>query len=126
MHPNFVRELVKTIVNIVRPYIRPAIESLFKLINKNIGQILKYLAALLVGGGISGLLVSKYKDKVYHELLKNHDKETAKKLTKEFNKKLKEVVKKYKGDKEKLIAVITKLCERFNIPPELILNDVNM
>ena len=77
---------------------------------------------------ITSMLTSKWKDKIFAEFLKKHDKEMAEKLTKQFKSDmddLKRQIAALKLDKEETKkrfkeGVIT-LCEKYGIDPNEVL-----
>lgn len=83
------------------------------------GPKLLKAAALLLAGFITGMItMAKIKDKAYKELLKKHDKETAKRMAKEFKAKLKRIKKEQKDNEEMLKKKMKDLCKEFGIDPE--------
>ena len=93
------------------------------------GVILKFFAdnwkAIVSGGAlilaavsITGIFVSDYKDRVFKEYLKTHDKEMAEQLTKEFVKKIDAIQKKYASsdDVQVCVAEVMQLCDISAIP----------
>lgn len=85
------------------------------------GPKLLKAVALLLAGFITGMItMARIKDKAYEELLKQHDKETAKRMAKEFNTKLKQIKKEQKDNEEMLKKKMKDLCKEFGINPEMV------
>ena len=69
------------------------------------------------------ILTSKKKDKVYKELMKKHDAETAERLTKQFQQKYDDLVRKYgkaASEQQKLREAVINLCREFGIDPSVV------
>lgn len=79
--------------------------------------------ALAWGGGMimGGLLTANYKDRVYKELLKKHDEETARRLTLQFDAKLKELEDRYEKNEKVLKQRVRDLCASYGVPANCVL-----
>ena len=69
-------------------------------------------------------LTSKKKDKVYKRLMEQHDKDTAQRLTKEFETQLNALIERADRNEIKsaqLESSIKSLCNEFGIDPKLVL-----
>lgn len=85
------------------------------------GPKLLKAAALLIAGAIGGAFtMAKIKDKAFDEFLKKHDRETAKRMAKEFNKQLKQIKKEHKDNEEKMKKKMKDLCDLFGVDPEVV------
>lgn len=94
-----------------------ALSTIGKAVAKNGPKIAKYVVVAVIGA----LIGSKYKDKVYKKLIKKHDKETAERLSKEFDQKLEVIKKEYKDKDIKLNELkqkISDLCREYGIAPK--------
>lgn len=85
-------------------------------------------AALVFSNILTSVITSKWKDKVFDELLKKHDKEMAQKLTEQFKSEMNDLKKQIadlKLDKEetkkRFRDGVNALCEKFGIDPNGIL-----
>lgn len=83
-------------------------------------KLLKAAALLLAGFAIGMITMARIKDKAYKELLKKHDKETAKRMAKEFDARLRQIKKEQKDNEEMLKKKMKALCEEFGIDPEIV------
>jgi hypothetical protein len=85
-------------------------------------------AALVFSNILTSVITSKWKDKVFDEFLKKHDKEMAQKLTEQFKSEMNDLKKQIadlKLDKEetkkRFRDGVIALCEKFGIDPNGIL-----
>lgn len=81
-------------------------------------KLLKAAAKIVAGAVIGAILMALYKNRVFRQLKKKHDRETAKKMSIEFNKKLKAIEEKYKNNEELLKRKMYDLCLEFDLNPE--------
>ena len=88
------------------------------------GIIISHIIAII----LTIILTSKYKDKVYKELCKKHDKETAERLTEQFQSEinaLKKEIAQLKIEKkeveQKLREGIERICRKYEIDPNIVL-----
>ena len=102
--------------------------EILKAVGKFILQNKKTIAAaaggLVVGGTTMTILTSKKKDKVYKNLMKQHDVDTAERLTKQFQEKYDELIHRYgktAKEQQKLREAIIRLCKEFGIEPNEVL-----
>lgn len=87
-----------------------------------------YFALLIISNIITSMITSKWKDKIFAEFLKKHDKELAQKLTEQFKSEMNDLKKQIaalKLDKEEAKKRcrhgIIALCEKYGIEPNAIL-----
>lgn len=97
------------------------LESFFSFLQKNKNEIAIAAGSALAGGLVASILTSNYKDRAYEELIKKHDRETAKRLSAEFNRKLEELEKRHSDNEKKLRDSIIRLCYEMGIPPSAVL-----
>lgn len=95
--------------------------SLPQFIIQNGPKILKGIGIFLAGGAAGALTMAAIKDKAYKELKKKHDKETAKRMAKEFNKQLDQIKKEHKENEEKMKKKMIDLCKLFGLDPVVVL-----
>ena len=123
-----IEKVLEPVVNAGRPLLLKAGKVLAK---ESVKQGLKlggYLACLIISNIMTSIITSKWKDKVYAELLKKHDKELAQKLTEQFKSEMSDLKKQIaalKLDKEEAKKrcrdAIIALCEKYGIDPNVIL-----
>ena len=102
--------------------INNALDKIGKELAKKGPIIANNVGGAVIAAIIAIILTSRYKDKVYKELMKKHDKETTERLSKEFNKKLETLKKEYKDKhiktKEEFKQKVSELCREFGIDPK--------
>ena len=88
------------------------------------GIIISHIIAII----LAIIRTSKYKDKVFNELRKKHDKETAERLTEQFQSDinaLKKEIAQLKIEKkeveQKLREGIERICRKYEIDPNIVL-----
>lgn len=88
-------------------------------------DIVKVGTAIAVTAAVTYGLTSKKKDKVYKQLMEQHDKDTAQRLTKEFETQLNVLLERVDNNEMKsaqLESSIKSLCNEFGIDPKIILD----
>lgn len=95
---------------------------------KNCAKIAGLIMSYVMVAVFASILTSKWKDNVYKEYLKKHDKQTAEKLTKQFKSEvdaLKKDIAKLKQEKEQAKKQfrdrIIVLCKKYGVSPDLVL-----
>jgi ClpP class serine protease len=79
--------------------------------------IIIIIPTLIVGGIVGAITMAIVKNRVFKELLKKHDKETAERMAKEFKAQLKKIKEEYEGDKEEMAKQMQMLCNEFGVDP---------
>ena len=99
-----------------------ALDKMGKVLAKYGPIIAKNVGGAAIAAIIAVILTSRYKDRVYKELIKKHDKETAERISKEFNQKLEVIKKEYKDEiiktKEDFKQKVSDLCREYGINPQ--------
>lgn len=81
-------------------------------------KLVKAAAKIIAGAIVGAIAMALYKNHVYEEEIKIHDKKTARKMSKVFHKKLKDIEKKYSDNEELLKRKMYDLCIEFGLDPE--------
>lgn len=117
-------KIIEPVLKAGSKMIEPVVQRVSTEAFKHGAKIAAYVGGLAISAIVSSILTSNYKDKAYKSLMTKHDKETAEKLTKQFDEKLNSEKKKWKEqnikDKETLRQRIRNICNEFGINP----NDV--
>jgi uncharacterized membrane protein (DUF106 family) len=103
-------------------FISNTLDKMGKVLIEKGPEIAKKVGSAVVIAVTAIILTSKYWKRVNKELMKKHDKETAERLSKEFNKKLEMLRKEYEDKhiktKEEFRQKVSELCREFGIDPK--------
>lgn len=81
-------------------------------------KLVKAAAKIVAGAIIGAITMALIKNRAWRKWVKEHDRETAKRMREEFDKKLKDIQKKYSDNEELLKRKIYDLCREFGLNPE--------
>lgn len=120
-----IEKFIEPVVKAGGKMIEPVAHKIGSEAIKHGAKVAAYVGGLVISAIVSSILTSNYKDKAYKSLLKKHDQDTAERLSKQFDEKLKNEKKKWKEqnikDKETLRQKIRIICNEFGIDPDEVL-----
>lgn len=120
-----IEKFIEPVVKAGGKMIEPVVHKIGSEAIKQGAKVATYVGGLVITAIVSSILTSNYKDKAYKSLSKKHDQDTAERLSKQFDEKLKNEKKKWKEqnikDKETLRQKIRIICNEFGIDPDEVL-----
>jgi len=96
-------------------------EGILKAIADNWKTIAAVVGGVVIAVSLTGVIVSHYDRRVYEDLLKKHDQETAERVTAAFVKQIEDLKKQHEEDKAAFARRVKNICDKFGIGYDLVL-----